>query len=297
MSLGFPLQPDRSVLLITLDSCRYDTFAEARAPNLRAVAPLHRAMAPATFTFPSHAAMFRGYTPSVADSDEPLVNPRVGKLFRLVYGSFPHHPARRDHFLLHGADIIEGFSRLGYETIGTAAMAWFDEQVPTGVPLAGGFDRFHFTGLPWGVEAQMEWLAAQLSELTGPAFVFVNLGETHIPYWHEGAPWSWQVNPCDPYGGEGNDAAECRRRQLACLEHLDAALGPLLAAFSRASVLVCGDHGDAWGEDGLWSHGFFHHKVLEVPLLVRAAPLPPEQRIDPAEPLPMGRGYARTSKA
>ena len=103
--------------------------------------------------------------------------------------------------------------------------------------------------------------------------------------------------PLDPYGGEGNDAAECRRRQLACLEPLDAALGPLLAAFSRASVLVCGDHGDAWGEDGLWSHGFFHHKVLEVPLLVRAAPLPPEQRIDPAEPLPMGRGYARTSKA
>ena len=296
MSLPLPLQPARSVLLITLDSCRYDTFAQARAPNLRAVAPLHRAMAPATFTFPSHSAIFRGYTPSVAGSDEPLVNLRIGKLFRLIYGSFPHHPSRRDHFMLQGGDIIEGFRRLGYQTIGTAAMAWFNEQLPTGRPLSAGFERFHYTGLPWGVEAQVAWVAEQLAELARPAFVFMNLGETHIPYWHEGASWRWQDNPCDPYETDANDAAECRRRQLACLEYVDSALGPLLQSFARASVLVCADHGDAWGEDGLWSHGFFHEKVLEVPLLVRAAPLPLDQRVDPTGPLPIGGAYARTTR-
>ncbi len=54
-----------SVLFVTLDSCRYDTFASARIPTLRAVAPLHRAQAPGHFTYGSHAAMFVGFTPSI----------------------------------------------------------------------------------------------------------------------------------------------------------------------------------------------------------------------------------------
>jgi hypothetical protein len=33
--------------------------------------------------------------------------------------------------------------------------------------------------------------------------------------------------------------------------------------------VACGDHGDAWGEDGLWEHGIHHSKVYEVPLLFR----------------------------
>ena len=46
----------------------------------------------------------------------------------------------------------------------------------------------------------------------------------------------------------------------------------MIGAFSNASVLVCGDHGDAWGEDGFWEHGVAHPKVFEVPLVYRLAP-------------------------
>jgi len=46
-------------------------------------------------------------------------------------------------------------------------------------------------------------------------------------------------------------------------------LAPLLSRFREATVVVCGDHGDAWGEDGLWEHGIHHPAVLEVPLLFR----------------------------
>jgi hypothetical protein len=45
-----------SVLLVTLDSRRYDTFAEVEAPDLRSIGTLYRAMAPATFTYAFHAA-------------------------------------------------------------------------------------------------------------------------------------------------------------------------------------------------------------------------------------------------
>ena len=105
--------------------------------------------------------------------------------------------------------------------------------------------------------------------------MFLNVGETHVPYYHEGAPWDRHVNPCQPFDRAGtNDAAECRRRQAACLRFVDAELAPLLAAFSESTVVLCGDHGDCWGEDGLWEHGIGHEKTFEVPLLLRLPELP-----------------------
>lgn len=38
--------------------------------------------------------------------------------------------------------------------------------------------------------------------------------------------------------------------------------------------MVCADHGDAWGEDGVWEHGIHHPKVVEVPLVLRLRPQP-----------------------
>jgi hypothetical protein len=46
-------------------------------------------------------------------------------------------------------------------------------------------------------------------------------------------------------------------------------LAPLVEAFADANMILCGDHGDAWGEDGVWEHRIHHPKVIEVPLLLR----------------------------
>ena len=46
---AFRSQETKSVLLITLDSCRYDTFESAKVPNLKSISPLYRAMAPSHF--------------------------------------------------------------------------------------------------------------------------------------------------------------------------------------------------------------------------------------------------------
>ncbi|HET7177341.1 MAG TPA: hypothetical protein VFI63_01500, partial [Solirubrobacterales bacterium] len=64
-------------------------------------------------------------------------------------------------------------------------------------------------------------------------------------------------------------AADCRLRQRACLEFVDGLLAPLLARFAGATTVLCGDHGDCWGEDGLWEHGISHPMTLAVPLLIR----------------------------
>ncbi len=264
----FVQQPRESVLLVTLDSCRYDTARQAHTPALRTLGEPMCAMAPSHFTLASHAAMWVGTTPGLAQIDQPVLNPKRGRLFRLASALVPAGPD--DVFALEGATIIEGFARRGYRTLGTGAVDWFDTSTPTGRALVAPFQRFRFVRGPGAIETQLTWLAAELWQAAGtPLFCFLNAAETHVPYWHQGARWSRSENPCRPFAGASNDAALCRQRQQACLEHLDRALAPLLAAFAQSTVMVCGDHGDCWGEDGLWEHGIWHPKAMEVPLWVR----------------------------
>jgi hypothetical protein len=224
-------------------------------------------MAPGNFTFASHAAMFVGFTPGVAQVRTPYLNPKHGKIFKIVGGGYPSKGT--EFVTVKGKNIVDGLKNQGYMTIGTGAAGWFDDSTLTAAALTGDFERYWFAGNCWSLEKQLAWVDAQLADQDGePVFVFINIGETHVPYFHAGAPWDRTVNPCRPFA-EDNDADECRRRQTACLAWVDDRLGPLLARFSHANTIVCADHGDAWGEDGLWEHGVHHKVVLEVPLMFR----------------------------
>ncbi len=263
----------KNVLFITLDSCRYDTFAYAHAassiPFLSSVAPLHKAHSPSYFTYGSHSAFWMGFTPGVIRSSSPWLNPKVGKLFRMAFAG---SPGRDDEgFRLDGQNLIEGFRRRGYLTIGTGSVDWFDPATETGAVLGAPFDNFHFAGNTWSLIKQLAWIDSELEKKPSeqPVFCFLNIGETHVPYWHEGAPWERWPSPCIPFGGTECDYDESARRQRACLEWVDGKLALLLQRFSEGTVLICADHGDCWGEDGLWEHGISHPATLTVPLLLR----------------------------
>lgn len=264
----------RDVLMISLDSCRYDTFADAHRrgslPHLSSVAPVHKAQAPSYFTYGSHAAFWMGFTPGVIGSPDPWLNPKAGKLFRMAFADHAS-PVGERSFRLEGANLVEGFRRQGYRTIGSGAVDWFDTASETGAVLAAPFEHFHFAGNTWSLTSQLAWIDDQLANMPAeqPCFLFLNVGETHVPYWHEGAAWERWPSPCVPFGGEHCSAAESAFRQRACLEWVDRQLSPLLDRFSDGTVLVCADHGDCWGEDGLWEHGISHPATLTVPLLLR----------------------------
>lgn len=266
--MTFPLQHTKSVLFITLDSCRYDTFIAANIPHIRSIGPVHRAMAPGNFTYASHAAMFVGFTPGIAERAEPYINPKFGKIFKITGAGFPGKGT--EFMTLTGRNIVDGLKRDGYLTLGTGAVGWFDPASETGLHLTQDFDHFYFAG-GQHLSTQLEWLSKHLrSEI--PCFTFLNIGETHVPYYHEGAPWDPSYNPCVPFGLL-NNREECRRRQTGCLEYVDRTIAPLLDAFSESTIIICADHGDCWGEDGLWEHGIHHEKVLEVPLVFRLGTL------------------------
>jgi hypothetical protein len=256
----------RSVLLITLDSCRYDTFVAADVPNMKGVGPeVHRAQAPSHFTYGSHLSMFVGFTPGIAGVERPYVNPKFAKLFRVHNeGRRPHGPAA---FELRGRSIAQGFGHAGYRTLGSGAMAWFNPHRPHGEFLTTDFGKFFYPGDPWSVDRQAAWFDVELDAIGDtPVFAFLNVGETHAPYWHKGAAWSAQDNPCVPFQ-QLDRSADCASRQRSCLEYIDTSLAKLLSRFTRATVVVTADHGDCWGEDGLWEHTICHEAVLNVPLV------------------------------
>ncbi|MCZ6688103.1 MAG: hypothetical protein O7H41_00665 [Planctomycetota bacterium] len=258
------VHPD-SVLLVTLDSCRHDTAAETPTPTLDTIGPMHRAMAPGHFTLASHAAIWVGTTPGIPGLRQPVLDPKSGRLFRLEAKGIRARAG--DVFVLDGATIIEGFKSAGYLTLGTGAVDWFDPDTPAGARLIQDFEHFLFVrgaGLP----RQVDWLLGHLPA-SRPVFAFVNVGETHVPYWYEGAPWDPESNPCHPHAGDTNDREQCVARQSACLRYADTQLRTVVHRFRAATIMVTADHGDAWGEDGLWEHGTWHPVVMTVPLWVR----------------------------
>lgn len=260
-------QNPKSILFITLDSCRYDTFVKAQVPNLKAVGNLHQAMAPSYFTYASHQAMFVGFTPGIANKFEPFINSKYGKIFRMA-GSAAFSFNSGDYFTLEGKNIIDGFKRQGFVTIGSGAVAWFNPATDTAQSLIQDFDTFYYPGNTYSLDKQLESIYPFLHNPNQKVFLFLNVGETHTPYYYKGANWNLQYNPCIPFSNT-NNADECRKRQQACLEYVDNLLAPLLKAFQNSTIFICADHGDCWGEDGLWEHGFYHEKVLEIPLIFK----------------------------
>ena len=257
-----------SILFITIDSCRYDTFEQVKPENMLKIGPLHRAYAPGNFTYASHAAMFMGFTPGDPLQRNAIVNPKFGKLFRMQFGGF--ETGVDDCLLLEGRNVIDGLKSAGWKTLGTSSMGWFDPGLKTGRVLTDDFDQFYYPGgKTWCLDEQLAWVNQQLEEHhSRPVFLFMNIGETHVPYYFEGAPWSSAHNPCVPFSDE-NDADVCRQRQQECLRFIDAKIGEVLDCFEGCTTLICADHGDCWGEDGLWEHGVHHEKVLEVPLIYK----------------------------
>lgn len=286
-----------NVVLMTLDSCRFDTAELADTPHLASLGPLVRAEAAASFTLPAHWALFSGFVPR-----QPTGTRLVDDYDRIWRPRAARRSSWRVFATISAATVVEHYANHGARTIGLGGVEFFDPSVPTNA-LPALFAEFRYRGLPAhpptgartatirGRPTTSDLIDSFTSSATStePFFAFINFSETHYPYWTaRHTDWTdaddrlvRQVGeairnktdtglPGTQAAGGGELLAHLRRLQVTALEHVDTAIGTLLWRLAGTTlptlVIAVGDHGEAFGEGGLFGHGYPVPVVMTVPL-------------------------------
>ncbi len=247
------------IVMITLDTLRFDVadreYRAGRLPHLRPYLGdigWERRHTSGTFTYAAHCAFFAGFFPTPV---QPGVHPRL--LALEFEGSETIDP---NTFVFERVDnIVTGFSNSGYRTICIGGVGFFNLRNPLGNVLPGLFAERHWrpefsVTARESTRAQVE-LACEL--LDDPArrderiFLFINVSAIHQPNAH--------------YADTHGDSLESH---AAALRFVDSSLVPLWQALARRApsfVILCSDHGTAYGENGYVGHRHAQTVVTDVP--------------------------------
>ena len=134
---------------------------------------------------------------------------------------------------------------------------YFSRETPLGSVLPDLFDEDHWrpefcSPEPDSTRYQVDQALGSAARYDGrPLFLFVNISATHVPHGH--------------YLGDSHDSLVS---QQAALAYADAHLGHLITTLTAAQrwlIIMCADHGDAFGEDGCHGRGIAHPVVMNVP--------------------------------
>lgn len=252
---------EHDFVLITLDTLRYDVAVElwrrGRTPNLASLLPAsgwEKRHAPGSFTYSSHAAMFAGFLPTPSS---PGKHPRRFAL------RFPGAETIGPETTLFDApDIVSGFRAANYRTICIGGVGFFNKESALGSVFPKLFeesfwDRSLGVTEPRSTENQVRVAIARLLDSENDkrrVFLFLNISALHQPNYFYLDPDGPKVDTLETHG--------------AALEYVDRTLMPLFHALKRrgpAFVILCSDHGTAYGEDGFVGHRIGHPSVWTVP--------------------------------
>lgn len=252
------LIPTHDLLLVTLDTLRYDVAQDAwrrgETPNLSRLLPptgWEERHTPGSFTYAAHHAFFAGFLPTpVAPGPHP----------RLFAARFGGSETTTEHtYVFDAPDIVTGLAELDYHTICIGGVGFFNKQTPLGCVLPNLFTESHWSphlGVTdsHSTESQVMLALQILQRLprSQRVFLFLNLSALHQPN-------------CIFLPGARED---CKETQAAALRYVDRQLPALFEAMqSRKPVLaiMCSDHGTAYGEDGYSGHRLAHPVVWNVP--------------------------------
>jgi arylsulfatase A-like enzyme len=284
-----------NVLVLILDTVRAKSlslygYARATTPHLDTLAGdgvvFDRAIAPSSWTLPSHASMFTGHPAGKLSASwrTPFDGavPTVASVFRrhgYATGAF----VANFFYTHHESGLATGFEEFRDFKVSFRQMIWSSTfgQTPffnrllwarTPGALVNAFRSFDLriaaeprsdrkrTG-----EVVQEFLDWRGRERDRPFFAFLNVYDAHDPYdppreWH--TRFATEPTPLDLYD--------------AGIAYMDAALDELFAALrqrgelDRTLIVITSDHGEQFGEHELKNHGnSLYMPVTHVPLLVR----------------------------
>ncbi|PWI45617.1 esterase [Streptomyces sp. ICBB 8177] len=245
-----------NILFVTLDSLRYDTaetaLRDGRTPRLAGLLPAggwERRTTPGTFTLPAHMAFFSGFLPKRPQPNQP---PRLWECRPPAFKT-----VTSGTFVFDAPNLLQGLGQHGYTTVCVGGVTYFSRETPLGSVLPDMFDQDYWEPRFCSPELdstrhQVDRALQVADEHEGrPLLLFVNVSATHVPHGH--------------YLGDSHDTA---LSQQAALAYADEHLGRLVTGLTsrdRWLVILCADHGDAYGEDGYHGRGIIHPTVTTVP--------------------------------
>lgn len=263
-----------NLVFIVMDSCRFDSYSQARRPNMDRIGAGEKRYSYASWTSPSHYTYLMGMIPhtnpqgvfasEVYKKDFVKWVDRLG-VDGLSFKSFVPH--------LSLPKILQDH---GYRTAARVSLPVLNPSSH----VNRHFDDYKlmenhsdFAGMVKDIEFDED----------EPQFYFLNLGETHYPYMldpkslpHISGVHGVFKRMDDDLGNSTEqkffNAGEMRdlhQQQVKTVEYVDGVLGAVLdKAPANTHFIITADHGECFGEGGFFGHGpIVHEKVLEVPFL------------------------------
>jgi arylsulfatase A-like enzyme len=318
--LPAPPSGARNVVLVVMDTVRAQStglqgYKRDTTPNLARLAEkgvlFHQASAPAPWTFPSHASFLTGQWPAnLAAHWQPVLDPSRATLaeFLASRGYLTGGFVANTFWCSYESGMDRGFAHyedypLALRTIlGSSSLGrWVLENIW----MPGGF-----YGVKWaraqsrdaeGInQALLDWLGRTRRD-GRPYFAFLNYLDAHEPFL---APpqeagrfglrpasrrdWKMLLDywDLDKLKLAERDIELARDAYDDCIAALDRRVGALLDRLERSGelrntvVIITSDHGEQFGEHGVFNHGFslYSQEVL-VPLLIIAPTAPASRRV------------------
>jgi arylsulfatase A-like enzyme len=267
----------RNVVVVTLDSLRFDSAMTAGMTNLARLGDIERRYSYASWTAPSHFNLLMGLLPHHSPT-----HVYASEYYKADFARYS------DRFGVPGIEFaamlpslwLPTYMRnvLGYRT---AAMVSMPVLNPT-TPVNRDFDTYELMPSHNDMNAMLDRLTFDDDV---PSFWMLNVGETHYPYavpgddaseWPHIAGVHGVFKHMDDAAVGGDvepaffDDAQMRRlraQQVRAASYCDDLLAKLYDLVPpRTWIIVTSDHGELFGEGGYFGHGpIAHDKVLEVP--------------------------------
>ena len=273
----------RNLVVVVLDSLRYDSWVEAGPSALAALGEVERRWSYASWTAPSHYNLLMGLLPHTSPQE--------------VYASEYYKQDFRRYSERLGVEGIEFKSMLpsiflptflrhslGYSTHAMVSMPVLNPRTA----INRDFDSFELMDKHNDMRSMLPTMKFTNDR---PSFYMLNVGETHYPYakpdedasmWPRISGVNGVFKKLDEsVDAEGNlvkdvtqffDQAkldELRARQVDTVRYLDGVFEELYETVPENTwIIVTADHGELFGEMGYFGHGpIMHDKCFEVPYL------------------------------
>jgi len=267
-----------SIIFIVMDSCRYDSFAAARTPNIDRLGQAEKRYSYASWTAPSHYTFAMGLMPHKSPTEV-----MASEVYKDEFAHWCKRTGRSDvafRDFLPELSLPKVLNNLGYTTIAKVSMPVLNKYTL----LNQHFDEYEsmphhndFAGMVEDIECIED----------EPTYYFLNLGETHYPYMLmndelprvsgvHGALKSMGRDDASKIATAGTKDyftperfAELHQQQSVCVEYVDRLIGQLMEQVPPGThFIVTSDHGELFGEDGYFGHGpIMHEKCFEVPFV------------------------------